>query len=154
MKKILLVAFLMLFVGVNAQFNKQYKDLTKTQFDDFAKEIISTTGKEYVLSKEVKKDNFIDYHYINKNDKSDELIISTYTLLLDVTNTSKGWTSWTVQKMYGKYETLFSLWNKYVDINADFQNIFINEITQSHGDKVVKFIHRKNAKEDFWFIRI
>ena len=56
--------------------------------------------------------------------------------------------------MYGKYETLFSLWNKYVDINADFQNIFINEITQSHGDKVVKFIHRKNAKEDFWFIRI
>ena len=128
MKKLLLFAFLMLVISVSAQFNKQSKDLTKDQYNDFATEIISTTGKEYVLAKEDKKDNYIKYRYVNKNDKSDELIISTYTLLLDVTNTSPGWTSWNVSKISGKLLTLFPIWQKYVKPDQSFEYVQSNEV--------------------------
>lgn len=152
MKKLLLFAFLMLVISVSAQFNKQSKDLTKDQYNDFATEIISTTGKEYVLAKEDKKDNYIKYRYVNKNDKSDELIISTYTLLLDVTNTSKGWTSWNVSKISGQLKTVFPIWQKFVNPNESIDYISTNEITK-HGIGV-RIMNMQTGSGDYWTISI
>ena len=153
MKKLLLFAFLMLVISVSAQFNKQSKDLTKDQYNDFASEIIATTGKEFVYSKEEKKDNYIKYYYVNKNDSTDELIISTYTLLLDVTNTSAGWTSWSLSKISGKLETLFPIWTKYVKPNASLDYIIDNELAKSN-DVGVTIVKKGKGSTDLWQINL
>ena len=67
MRNFLFFTFILLFINANAQFNKQSKDLTKEEYNVFASEIIEATGKDYVYSKEEKKDNFIKYFYVNKS---------------------------------------------------------------------------------------
>ena len=154
MKRILLVAFLMLFISVNAQFNKQNTYITKDEFNDFSTEIIRATGKTFVLSKSEKTDEYnIKYYYVNQNDKGDELILSVFTVLEGITNTAKGYRTYSVRKVSGKFESLFPIWKKYVNPNADSQAVLRTDITESPNDFSV-IIYNNNGFDDFWSIRI
>ena len=154
MKKILLVAFLMLFVSVNAQFKNSYR-LTENDFKNFLSEIIETKGKPFELKEENKKGGATYYTYVNKDNQSDDLIISTYITEegASIALETKGVVKWNINKISGKFLSLFPLWQKYVDPNADKVKMSDGGITSSPKNKFFKFYKNANF-ENFWSLEL
>ncbi|MGV0919738.1 hypothetical protein ACTS94_05025 [Empedobacter falsenii] len=153
MKRILLFAFLMLVVSVNAQ--TKYNSLSEEQKQEMINSIISETGKSFVLDEEDKKGNKFYYTYVNKNDPNDNLIITALSFMEGENKTLeiKGVQKWAIYKISGKYLSLFPFWKNNVDKNADKEKLSLEKGWIQSGTKPYEYM-MVNLKPDdnFWQI--
>ncbi len=153
MKRILLFAFLMLVVSVNAQ--TKYNSLSEEQKQEMINRIISETGKEFVLDEEHKKGNEVYYTYVNRNDSNDNLIITAISFMEGENKSSEknGVQKWAVYKISGKYLSLFPFWKNNVDPNANEENLVKQSGWIQSGAKPYKYMLTNLKPDDnFWQI--
>ncbi|OBS13407.1 hypothetical protein ATE49_13260 [Elizabethkingia miricola] len=109
----------------NFFFAQQFKKLDSLQFKQAIETLVSDTGKKYEPIPESENEDKDVFKFVNADDKSDVLYIQYYTVMegenkdLEI----KGVKTWNIRTLYGKYLSLFPLWKKYIDPNADAEKI-------------------------------
>ncbi|MDE5525680.1 hypothetical protein [Elizabethkingia meningoseptica] len=142
MKKVLFF-----FLISNFFFAQQFKKLDSLQFKQAIETLVSETGKKYELLQNDNEDKNV-FKFENMSDKSDILYIQYYTVMegenkdLEI----KGVKTWNIRTLYGKYLSLFPLWKKYVDLNADAEKISKAEYAIRNNYSISK------VKDGFWRI--
>ncbi len=130
----------------------QFNKLDSLQFNKKIDQIIADTKIKYVYESSGKDSKYY-LRYVNPNDKNDIFLI-TYNYTLDGRNLDfdkKGEKKWNIISFYGKYLSLFPIWNKYFDTSADID--VVSKKGRAIGEKT-SITFRRYENDGFWKLRL
>lgn len=119
----------------NAICAQQFKELDSIQFKQAVDQLVKDTGINYQLVSDrgdADKDSFM---FSNPENKSDVLYIkfTAYFAGKNIDLELPGVKKWNILDIYGKYLSLFPIWKKYYQTDADKEKISKNNSAPMKG---------------------
>ncbi|MGC4130172.1 MAG: hypothetical protein QM564_11590 [Bergeyella sp.] len=151
MKKLILF---LLFSGI--AFGQNYKDLTETEFNKEVGNIVEATNENLIYSQEDSNNGTPFEASKLKVYKNEAKVLKIrYFSHLKGENINlevKGTPSYSIESIYGKFLTVFPIWKKYVDENADAEQLSSKKKTEKDVGNFKWSLH--DYGENTWVIKI